>query len=171
MGKQKQVPTVEKLTDISSVKIHEKLPDSYSGNYPVKRRQDWYKIHEMRRISAGYSITSVDIPGGTQKSDGKKREKVGTGPKIFSEELRAYIAAHKGILSGSGRQKPHSTAQKPFEREAEVHAEAACQSKIHPEREVEGYVEAVGPNQIMSERNFETEVPYGLFLLRITPRY
>ncbi|KAK2762945.1 hypothetical protein CKAH01_16036 [Colletotrichum kahawae] len=125
----------------------------------------------MRGISAGYSVTSVDTPGGTRKSDGKKREKVGAEPEIFSEELRAYIAAHNSILSGSRRQKPHSTAQKPFEREAEVYAKASYHSKIPPEREVKGYVEAVSSNQIRSEKNFETEVPYRLFLARITPRY
>ena len=168
MGKQKQVPAVKKLTDISSTKIHEKLLDSHSSS---KRRQDWHKLYELRRISADYSVTLVDTPSRTQKSDEKTGERVGTEPRTFSNQLRAYINAIFDILDNGGRQKPSSTAQQLSEREAEVRSEAPCQGNIPPEREVVRHVEAVGPDQTRSERRVEGDIPSFTFAIKITPRY
>ncbi|KAK1840314.1 hypothetical protein CCHR01_17068 [Colletotrichum chrysophilum] len=102
-------------------------------------------MYELRRISAGHSMTLVDLLHTKQKSYAAKREWVGTEPRIFSDQLRTYINAFCGILDSGGRQKPSSTAQKLSEREAEVHAGAVFQGQIPSKREAVGHVEAVGP--------------------------
>lgn len=67
-------------------------------------------MSEHRRISAGHSITLVDLLRTKPKSYAEKRERVGTEPSIFSDQLKAYINAFNDILDSGGRQKRSSTA-------------------------------------------------------------